>query len=151
MMNTWHEPVYLEIYFTTDDANGEEETFTINNQPCVVYLTPMHPGVHSSTIRGLVASLMDGLGHRELVVANLDVIRLIVKHLYKPDTSVINVLTRWHCEVGYSYIPGEPDEYDSGCHLDGWYDLENLQVHSIDSLEETTWNLPILNQATRCI
>jgi hypothetical protein len=37
----------------------------------------------------------------------------------KPDAVWFGVLTLWSCESGFSYVPGEPSEYDSNWQLIG--------------------------------
>lgn len=141
-MNKWREMAHIDAYYVKIDVDASEVcddndtshfTTVIGDEQVKIFLYAPYCGASTSnTLDSLVSWVADGMGYSDLLEANKDVLFAILNKLRTPGVQYIGVYTVWHCEAGWSYIPGEPDEYDADAQLIGYIDPKTLAFVEVD-------------------
>lgn len=93
-------------------------------------VAPYEPGsCESHDARpGLIQYDIDYIGYRDAFMPHADDMKRLCDTLRKPGHRSVTALIVFECEAGFSYIPGEPDEWDSEWHAVGLLDLKTLTI-----------------------
>lgn len=78
------------------------------------------------------SGLVEYLDSRSLLREELDTIKQIIDAERLDNAATVALLTVWECESGYSYVPGEPSEYEANAQLVGYYKPKTLEYVAVE-------------------
>lgn len=128
-ISRWKETAVITATFREPDLHPDDicniQVWNGPDAQCIEYeMAPIWTG---SAPLYRPDGLLSYLETRELLRAEIETIGRIIAAERENNGATVALLTVWECESGWSYIPGEPDEYDAGAQLVGYYKPKTLE------------------------